>query len=73
MMLKSSAEAVAADHDVCIVGAGPVGIALALACEEQGLSVLLLESGGDLEIDASTARSDPDPTVVALHGVTARP
>src|SRR5262245_41506010 len=33
------------DCDVCVVGAGPVGIALALACERQGLSVLLLESG----------------------------
>lgn len=46
MILKSSAEAVATDHDVCIVGAGPAGIALALACEKYGLSVLLLESGG---------------------------
>jgi choline dehydrogenase-like flavoprotein len=33
------------DCDVCVVGAGPVGIALALACEELGLTVLLLESG----------------------------
>lgn len=31
--------------DVCIVGAGPVGLATALACEEAGLRVLLLESG----------------------------
>ncbi|NMN60002.1 choline dehydrogenase-like flavoprotein [Xanthobacter sp. SG618] len=32
-------------HDVCVVGSGPVGIAVALACEEAGLSVLLLEAG----------------------------
>lgn len=32
--------------DVCIVGAGPVGIATALGCAERGLKVLLLESGG---------------------------
>ncbi|HXH45162.1 MAG TPA: GMC family oxidoreductase [Bradyrhizobium sp.] len=31
--------------DVCVVGGGPVGIAVALACEERGLSVVLLESG----------------------------
>lgn len=33
------------DCDVCVVGAGPVGIALALALERHGLSVLVLESG----------------------------
>lgn len=33
--------------DVCIVGAGPVGIALALECERLGLRVTLLESGSD--------------------------
>jgi choline dehydrogenase-like flavoprotein len=33
------------DCDVCIVGAGPVGIALALSCEQNGMSVLVLESG----------------------------
>jgi choline dehydrogenase-like flavoprotein len=32
-------------YDLCIIGAGPVGIALAIACEELGLSALLLESG----------------------------
>jgi choline dehydrogenase-like flavoprotein len=31
--------------DVCVVGAGPVGIALALECVRHGLSVLMLESG----------------------------
>lgn len=33
--------------DICIVGAGPVGIALALECDRLGLSVILLESGGE--------------------------
>ncbi len=33
------------DCDVCVVGAGPVGIALALACESNGMSVLMIESG----------------------------
>jgi len=33
-------------YDVTVVGAGPVGIAFALACEGRGLSTLVLESGG---------------------------
>jgi choline dehydrogenase-like flavoprotein len=32
-------------HDVCIVGAGPVGISLAVELSELGFTVLLLESG----------------------------
>ena len=35
--------------DVCIVGTGPVGIAVALECERHGLSVLALEAGGEKE------------------------
>jgi choline dehydrogenase-like flavoprotein len=34
------------ERDVCIVGAGPVGIALALELSRLGKTVLLLESGG---------------------------
>ena len=37
--------------DVCVVGAGPAGIALALDLSERGLSVLLLESGQMKEND----------------------
>ncbi|MFL9877358.1 aldo/keto reductase [Herbaspirillum rhizosphaerae] len=32
--------------DICIVGTGPVGLALALEAEARGLQVLMLESGG---------------------------
>jgi choline dehydrogenase-like flavoprotein len=32
-------------YDVCIVGAGPVGITIALECEAAGLNTLLLEAG----------------------------
>ena len=35
--------------DVCIIGAGPIGLALALECERSGLSVLALEAGGASE------------------------
>jgi choline dehydrogenase-like flavoprotein len=32
-------------YDVCVVGAGPVGLTVALECEAAGLSVLLVEAG----------------------------
>jgi choline dehydrogenase-like flavoprotein len=37
------------DCDICIVGTGPAGIALALECERLGLKVLALEAGGKSE------------------------
>lgn len=33
-------------YDVCIVGAGPAGLAAAFACSERGQTVALLEAGG---------------------------
>jgi choline dehydrogenase-like flavoprotein len=50
--------------DICVVGAGPVGIALALACARRGLTVLLLESGLE-QPDRFAA------TLTAGHGVNA--
>ena len=35
-----------ATADVCVVGAGPVGLALALEAADAGLRVLLVEAGG---------------------------
>jgi choline dehydrogenase-like flavoprotein len=32
--------------DVCVIGSGPAGLAVALACEARNLSTLILESGG---------------------------
>jgi hypothetical protein len=53
-------------RDVCVVGAGPVGIALALELSRHGKTVLLLESGGpgirkDVQSlsDANIADSSP--------------
>jgi choline dehydrogenase-like flavoprotein len=39
-------KAATVEADLCIVGAGPAGIALAQALEPSGLEILLLESGG---------------------------
>ncbi|MCJ8521471.1 hypothetical protein ABID21_004589 [Pseudorhizobium tarimense] len=44
-MIVSDRAAPLPTADVCVVGAGPVGLALALRLEELGLSVLILESG----------------------------
>jgi choline dehydrogenase-like flavoprotein len=42
--------------ELCIVGSGPVGMAMALEFEELGRDVLMLESGGG-ELDASIAEA----------------
>ena len=35
------------NYDVCIVGAGPVGITAALECARRGLTVALVDAGDD--------------------------
>ncbi len=46
MIVDGLAELEGRAHDVCVVGAGPVGITLALELADKGKRVLLLESGG---------------------------
>lgn len=51
-------------HDLCIVGAGPVGLTLALEWARRGRRVLVLESGGrkpDAETTALSAAEIADP------------
>ncbi|TGE02594.1 GMC oxidoreductase [Methylobacterium nonmethylotrophicum] len=45
-------------HDVCIIGAGPAGLSLALELRRLGLSALILESGG----------ARPEPSAQDLSG-----
>jgi len=40
-------------YDVCIVGAGPAGIGLALSLASSNLNIILIESGGEIQ-DAET-------------------
>ncbi|MFN3746395.1 MAG: GMC oxidoreductase [Hyphomicrobiaceae bacterium] len=44
VLLEASADGT--PYDICIVGTGPAGIALALECERLGMKVLALEAGG---------------------------
>ena len=36
------------EYDICVVGSGPAGLAVALECARNGRSVLLLEAGGSI-------------------------
>jgi choline dehydrogenase-like flavoprotein len=47
MLIHFSDQSSLPESDLCVIGAGPVGIALAIAAEAHGLSVLLIESGGE--------------------------
>lgn len=45
MIIEDTSHSEIPPADVCVVGAGPVGIAVALECEKHGLRVTVLESG----------------------------
>lgn len=51
---RTHAEGQTCDATVCVVGAGPAGLTLAMELGRQGISVIVLESGG--------LRPDPDTT-----------
>ena len=51
--------------DVCVVGTGPAGIALALTCEKYGLRVLALEAGG--RTDRGTMRPSETEILTPAH------
>ena len=46
MGIKTGLPDTDAQYDLCVVGAGPIGLSVAMEATEQGLSVLVLESGG---------------------------
>ena len=67
-MIRSGPEGLAgATHELCIIGAGPIGIAMALEAARQGRRVLLLESGGERASDTAQALSDAHIVDPARH------
>ena len=54
-------------HDVCIVGAGPVGISLAIELERLGSSVLLIESGRRTADSSIQKLSDAEIVSACVH------
>ena len=54
-------------HTLCIIGAGPVGLSLALELERTGHRVLLLESGDMGPTPEAQALSDAEIVDTALH------
>lgn len=53
-MILADTGAIPNDSDVCVVGAGPVGLALAFKLESLGLTVTLLEMGGGSNAESSS-------------------
>ena len=53
--------------DLCIVGAGPVGLAVALAAEAAGLSILVIESGYQDHLGDCASLSDAIFSDVSKH------
>ena len=59
------------EADVCIIGAGPAGLAIASALAATGRSIVLIESGGEAEDPDAEALNDGDVTGDAYAGLRA--
>lgn len=65
-MISSLQSLLAGRIDVCVVGSGPVGLALGTALARSGLSVALLESGGKT-VSAKTNRLAAAASISTAH------
>lgn len=67
MAIRSLNEVADREHDICVIGSGPAGIALALELERVGLGVLMLESGIDKASDRHQALAAAESFDPARH------
>lgn len=69
----TAADGLTLEADVCIVGAGPAGLALAAALQSSGLAVVLIESGrhnrdGQAdELNRGESQGDPFPDLMTVR------
>lgn len=56
-------------YDVCVIGAGPAGIAAALELAKSGLSIILVESGTEGHNSSAQRLSDAEITTSDTHSV----
>ena len=61
MAVFASDETPTGSYDVCVVGAGPVGLAFAMEAAERGSRVLLVDAG---DLDSGTRDVVPGPTEI---------
>ena len=72
----TAADGLTLEADVCIVGAGPAGLALAAALQSSGLAVVLIESGrhdrdgrAD-QLNRGESLGDPFPDLMTMRSRT---
>ena len=69
-MPLAAADALESAFDVCVVGTGPAGLACGLRCHERGLSVLMLEAGGERPIPGKPDILAADIAIPGWHDPT---
>lgn len=67
MITRDFAAATAEPFDVCVIGSGPVGLAVAITLGGLGRRVLVLEAGGDRQTPRAQALSDHELVDSTIH------